>query len=71
MKIVSVTTESSEDLPKFDFTNHDWFYSFQISGKSPDPRLSFFIKDLKDVIAIKNSILSAFNKAMREAGYGS
>lgn len=41
----------------------------QIDEKFWYPTLTFFM-DLPDLVAFKNSVLSAYDEVMREAGYG-
>lgn len=69
MKALTNSFECGKIAPKFRFTDHYWFFSFGIEGESHYPRVSFHLDNLQTIVNLKNNFLSAFNKAMKEAGY--
>ena len=57
------------EIPQFEFTDHEWFIAFKISGDEALPSASFYIENFQDAINLKNSFLSSFNKLRKELGY--
>ena len=66
MKVVSVNLECDRKSPNCRITDHESFISVVLLSNG-GPHISIWVDDLRTLINFKNNLLSAFDKAIREA----